>query len=52
MFLKQDNSNMENGFKKFKMSPEKIIYIGNWKLEKTLSERHQNNTVMGVDYLT
>ena len=30
---------------------KKFIYIGNWKLEKPLFERHQNNTAMGVDYL-
>ena len=34
------------------MSPDKFIYSGNLKLEKTLSERHQNNTTIGLDYLT
>ena len=54
MFLKSANSDMENGFLKIlKMSPEKkFIYSGNWKLKKTLFEKHHNNTAMGVDYLT
>ena len=34
------------------MSPDKFIYSGNLKQEKTLSERHQNNTTIGLDYLT
>ena len=51
MFLKPENSDMENGFlKNSKMSPEKN-HIQR-KLEKTLFERHQNNTAIGVDYLT
>ena len=35
--------------KKFKMSPEKFIYIGNLKLENTLFEKYQNNKAIGVD---
>ena len=35
MFLKPANSDTENGIKKDqKMSPEKIMYSGNWKTGK------------------
>ena len=52
MFLKPANSDMENGFKiNSKMSPEKFIYSVNWKLEKTLFERHQKNKAIWVNYL-
>ena len=38
-------------FKKLKNAPEKkIMYSGNWKREKTLFERHQNNMAKGVDF--
>ena len=51
MFLKPAKSDTENGNKKIlKMSPKKIIYSGNWKLEKNF-ERYQNNTVIAVDYM-
>ena len=49
-FLKPANSELENGIQKNSKCPlKKFIYSGNWKLEKTLSERHQNNTAIGVD---
>ena len=53
MILESANSDTENGFKKIKNIPwKKNIYSGNWKLEGTLFERHQNNKAIGVDYLT
>ena len=30
---------------------KKIIYSGNWKIEKTLMERFQNNTTIKMEYL-
>ena len=51
MFLKPVTSDMENALKR--VCPlKKFIFSGNWKLEKTLFERHQNNTAIEVDYLT
>ena len=41
-----------SGLKKFKNGPLKNSYTaetGNWK---SLFDRHQNNTAIGVDYLT
>ena len=53
MFGKPANSDIENGFFLYQKSPpEKFIYSGKWKLEKTLSNRHHNNTAIRVDYLT
>ena len=49
MFLKQANSDMENGFKKKRKYPlKKFTYSGNWKFWK----RHKKNTAIEGDYLT
>ena len=53
--MKPANSGMENSYKNKiqKCSLKKFInniYSGNWKLEKLLFEKLQNNTA--VDYLT
>ena len=49
MFLKPANSDTENGIlKKFKMSPEKIMYSGNSKTGKVKNKLYQNNTVIGL----
>ena len=50
VFETSKSSDMKNGFKKIKKYPlKKFIYSGNWKLEKTIFERHQHNTAKGVD---
>ena len=45
MFLKPANSDAGTHI-------EKITYNGNWTLEKTIFERYQNHTSIGVNYLT
>ena len=52
MSSKSANCDMENDFFLNQKCPlKKIIFSGNWKLEKTLCG-HQNNTAIRMDYFT